>query len=186
MRTVWVLALALIIVSNGCNKPEDGGGSVSRDYIAIGDKAPDFKLPSYPMDEFKLADYRGRKSVVVYFYPKDNTPDCTREACAFRDTAQEFAKNGAVIVGISQDDRSSHELFADEYDLPFPLLTDHSNKVRAMFGNPDGRGALIKRITYVIDPDGIVREIINERNSDLSEHVVKALATVTDLSDTSS
>lgn len=150
--------------------------------IGIGDQAPQFTLSGYPEQEFSLADYRGRQAVVLYFYPKDGTAGCTAEACGFRDTAAEFAAQNAVIVGISKDDLASHQQFSGEHGLPFPLLTDSDGVVRQLFGNPDGSAPLIARITYVIDEQGVVREIINaDGTAAVEEHISGALAAVAEL-----
>jgi peroxiredoxin Q/BCP len=161
---------------------EDAAGSTSS--INIGDPAPEFTLPGYPQLEFNPADYRGRQAVVLYFYPKDGTAGCTKEACDFRDTAAQFADQNAAIVGISQDDLASHEEFAGTNDLPFPLLYDAGGKVRELFGNPDGGTPLIPRITYVIDKQGVVRDIINaDGNAAVEDHISGALAAVTKLNE---
>jgi len=188
---VILLCLILLAVAS-CNKVDEPAAvqaakSASAPLnVKIGDKAPDFTLPGYPHQEFTLSNYLGQQAVVLYFYPKDHTPDCTKEACAFRDAAAEFAYNNAVIVGISSDDVASHTLFADENELPFALLSDHNSEVRRTYGNPDGSTQLIARITYVIDRDGIVREIIGGSDSDnLNDHITRSLAAVVDLKENS-
>lgn len=183
--TVIATGVLLLMVLLGCNKGDSGdsGRQAGRvGSVKIGDQAPDFRLPGYPHQEFTLSNYLGQQAVVVYFYPKDDTPDCTIEACAFRDTAEEFLRNGAVIVGISRDDLSAHALFADELELPFALLSDTDGEVRKAFGSPDGGSSLYPRMTYVIDRQGIVREIIDGRQaSDLNDHVIRSLAAVREL-----
>jgi peroxiredoxin Q/BCP len=182
----------ILLALFGCNQVEDGevvqsAKSASAPLnVKIGDQAPDFTLPGYPHQEFTLSSYLGQQAVVLYFYPKDNTPDCTKEACAFRDTAAEFAFNNAVIVGVSSDDVASHTLFADENDLPFALLSDRNNEVRRTYGNPDGSTSLISRITYVIDRDGIVREIISGNDvNELNDHITRSLSAVAALNEDS-
>lgn len=177
--------LLLVLLALSCNKAAESEKQANQpSSITIGDQAPQFSLPGYPDQEFSLADYQGRQVVVLYFYPKDNTPDCTTEACSFRDTAMEFANRGATIVGVSRDDLASHALFADEYSLPFPLLSDRDNSVREMFGNPDGSTPLESRITYVIDRQGIVREIISGRDAlMLSDHITRSLEAVKKLAE---
>lgn len=183
--TLIATGILLLMVLLGCNKGDSGGsgrqaGQVGN--VKIGDQAPDFRLPGYPHQEFILESYLGQQAVVLYFYPKDDTPDCTIQACAFRDTAEEFLRNGAVIVGVSRDDLSAHALFADELELPFALLSDTDGEVRKAFGNPDGGSDLVQRITYVIDKQGIVCEIIDGRQtSDLNDHVIRSLATVREM-----
>ncbi|MBN2082492.1 peroxiredoxin [bacterium] len=178
-----ILIIGLLLITVGCTKGADTAGDGSTvsaaGHVAIGDPAPDFSLPGYPHQEFRLADQLADHIVVLYFYPKDNTPDCTTEACTFRDTYGEFIQHGAVIVGVSRDDLESHALFADELDLPFPLLCDADGQVRDSFGNPDGSSQLIPRITYVIDRQGIVREIISPADAkDLQQHISLSLGAV--------
>lgn len=93
-----------------------------------GDLAPDFELPDQNGDLHKLSDYRGKK-VVLYFYPKDDTPGCTKEACSFRDSFGDFRKHGIVVLGVSKDSEKSHALFQEKYSLPFSLLSDTDTKV---------------------------------------------------------
>jgi len=182
-----IAVVVLLLVFTGCNKTaETSGGNTaansapaSAGNVAVGDAAPDFTLPGYPHQEFCLSDQLADSIVVLYFYPKDNTPDCTTQACSFRDTYGEFIKNGAVIVGVSQDDLESHALFADELELPFPLLYDANGQVREQYGNPSGSGQPVPRMTYVIDRQGTVREIISDDNAkNLQEHISLALGTV--------
>ena len=188
MKAIAVFSSFLLMLLCSCNDKEtdnsgSGQGTSKPSGVQIGEQAPQFSLHGYPSLEFNLSDYQGVNTVVLYFYPKDNTPDCITEACSFRDTAAEFSRRGAMIVGVSSDDLASHELFADEYDLPFPLLADIGSKVRELFGNPDGSKALISRITYVIDKQGNVREIISGREaSQLQDHISRSLAVVTQLS----
>lgn len=110
-----------------------------------------------------LANFKG-KPIVVYFYPADETPGCTKQACAFRDSYEKFKKAGAVVVGISGDDPSSHKAFASKYKLPFTLLSDEGNKVRKEWGVPgDFFGSLPGRETYVIDKNGVVQLVYNNQ-----------------------
>jgi len=190
MKALTLLFSVLLALLCSCNEADSGTSNESRQGtskpsgIQIGDQAPLFSLHGYPNLEFNLSDYQGVNTVVLYFYPEDNTPDCTAQACAFRDTAAEFSQRGAMIVGVSSDNLASHELFADEYDLPFPLLSDIGGKVRKLFGNPDGRKSLISRITYVIDEQGVVREIISEKEAEeLQDHISRSLAAVVQLAE---
>jgi peroxiredoxin Q/BCP len=145
--------------------------------VKVGDKAPDFSLPMYPSGTFKLSDYRGKQAVVLYFYPKDDTPGCTKEACTFRDTHGEFGKAGAAIFGVSQDSLDSHKAFTDKFSLPFPLLVDEGDKVRLLYGMPDPQVPLHARVTYVIDKQGVVRHIIGAGPDqiEVEEHITQAL-----------
>lgn len=131
--------------------------------LANGTKAPDFELPDQDNQKHSLRDYRG-KWVVLYFYPKDNTPGCTKEACNFRDSYRQLLAKGIVILGISKDSVESHQKFAAKYQLNFPLLADTEKQaiqayeawgVKKFMGR---EFAGVKRITYLIDPEGSIRQ----------------------------
>lgn len=149
--------------------------------IAVGDKAPDITLPDASGQPVSLKDFQGKKTVVLYFYPKDDTPGCTKEACGFRDSYTVFQEAGAEVIGVSSDDVASHRKFADRYQLPFTLLSDTRNEARKAFGVPATLGLLPGRVTYVIDKNGIVRHIFNSQlnfqgHIDESLKIVKSLA----------
>ncbi|KAL5728527.1 thioredoxin-dependent peroxiredoxin [Ranunculus cassubicifolius] len=128
-----------------------------------GDVPPAFNLKDQDGKSFSLSKYKG-KPVVLYFYPADETPGCTKQACAFRDSYEKFKKAGAEVVGISGDDPSSHKAFAKKYKLPYTLLSDENNKVRKEWGVPsDLFGTLPGRQTYVIDKKGAVQLIYNNQ-----------------------
>jgi len=129
--------------------------------VQVGDKAPDFTLPSQTGDPVRLHDRLGERVVVLYFYPKDDTPGCTAQACAFRDGHQVFADAGAEVIGVSSDSVDRHAAFAGRYDLPFTLLSDDGGQVRRSYGVPAVLGLLPGRVTYVIDRDGVVRHVFN-------------------------
>jgi peroxiredoxin Q/BCP len=131
--------------------------------IKVGDQAPDFTLISQTGESVTLSDLIGKKNVVLYFYPKDKSKGCTRQACEFRDKYEAFTDLGAEVIGISSDDTKSHESFADEYNLPFILLSDEKNKVRNLFGVKSTLGVISGRVTYVIDKKGIVRHIFSSQ-----------------------
>src|SRR5918999_702549 len=101
--------------------------------VGVGSKAPDFTLLSQSGELVRLKDFLGKKPVVLYFYPKDDTPGCTKEACAFRDSFEEFRRLDAEVLGISSDSVESHRSFAMQHDLPFPLLSDGERKVRRLY-----------------------------------------------------
>jgi len=145
--------------------------------IKVGDKAPEFTLPSQDGTQVSLSDFRGKKNVVVYFYPKDDTPGCTKEACAFRDQYQVFTDAGAEVIGISGDTQQSHKQFATKYNLPFTLLCDTNNKVRQSYDVPATLWILPGRVTYVIDKEGIIRHIFDSM-LDFEAHVKEALKTL--------
>src|SRR5689334_9818697 len=131
----------------------------------IGKPAPDFSLPSTTGESVSLRQFKGKKTVVLYFYPKDETPGCTREACGFRDLAAEFDKAGAVILGVSPDPMDSHHKFKDKHKLPFPLLADADATVARAYGvwkqkNLYGKKYMgIERTTFVIDRTGRIAQI---------------------------
>ncbi len=137
-------------------------------------KAPDFTLPDQDGKLHSLSEYKG-KWLVVYFYPKDDTPGCTKEACAFRDNIEEFRKRGVTIVGISKDSVESHKKFADKFHLPFPILADPEHKTIESYG-AWGKGTL--RNTYLVSPDG---EIVKTYEKvDPSLHVTQILKDIAD------
>jgi len=127
--------------------------------LEAGDRAPAFTLKDQDGQTHKLSDYRGQ-TVVLYFYPKDDTPGCTKEACSFRDEHDAISEEGAVILGVSTDDADSHQKFREKYDLPFPLLVDQGAKVATRYGSWGekvlyGRKSIgMTRSTFVIGPDG--------------------------------
>jgi len=127
--------------------------------IGVGDQAPDFQLPSSQGGTIRLQDLRGQP-VVVFFYPKDDTPGCTTEACSFQENLAQFQNLKATVLGISGDDLKSHQRFAAKHNLTFPLLADVGNLVRQRFGVPPAL-FLPGRVTYVIDGEGVVRLVFN-------------------------
>ena len=139
-----------------------------------GDTAPDFALPDASGRTVRLGDFRGRKPVVLYFYPKDDTPGCTKESCAFRDQYQDFQDAGAEVIGVSSDSPESHARFAEKYRLPFTLLADRGGAVRKQYGVPATLGLLPGRVTYVIDPQGVVRHVFNSQFQ-ATQHVAEAI-----------
>jgi peroxiredoxin Q/BCP len=131
--------------------------------VQVGDKAPDFTLPSQMGDNVTLSEYFGKKNVVLYFYPKDETTGCTKEACAFRDSYEVFTTLGAEVLGISGQSVESHKSFASHHGLQFLLLSDAQNKVRQLYGVPATMGIIPGRVTYIIDKKGVVRHIFNSQ-----------------------
>ena len=131
----------------------------------IGRPAPDFSLPSTTGENVTLRQFKGKKTVILYFYPKDETPGCTREACDLRDHSAEFEQHQTVILGVSNDPLDSHLKFRDKHKLPFPLLSDEDASVSRMFGvykqkNLYGKKYMgIERTTFVIDRTGRVAQI---------------------------
>ncbi|WP_338430632.1 peroxiredoxin [Synechococcus elongatus] len=129
--------------------------------IAVGDVAPDFSLPAQDGSTVSLSDFRGQKPVVLYFYPKDDTPGCTIEACSFRDSYTAFQEAGAVVLGVSSDSVESHQRFAKKYNLPFQLLSDEGDRLRQSYGVPKTLFVIPGRVTYVIDKEGKVCHIFD-------------------------
>lgn len=148
--------------------------------IKVGDKAPDFTLPSQSGERVRLHDRIGERVVVLYFFPKDGTPGCTAEACAFRDSHEVFTDAGAEVIGVSSDSVDSHANFAGRHELPFTLLSDQGGQVRKTYGVPSVLGVLPGRVTYVIDRQGTVRHVFNSMTR-ISRHIDDALTTVRQL-----
>jgi peroxiredoxin Q/BCP len=128
--------------------------------LAIGDRAPLIALPDQSGVE-RRSDQLNGKALVLFFYPKDETPGCTMEACAFRDSFADLQAMGADVWGVSGDDAASHQRFAQRHNLPYPLLVDRGNQLRRAFGVPSVLGLLPGRVTYVIDPEGVIRHVFN-------------------------
>lgn len=145
--------------------------------VQAGDKAPDFTLPSQKGGQVSLKDYLGKKTVVLYFYPKDKTPGCTAEACKFRDAYEVFLEAGAEVIGVSSQSLESHNIFSTEFHLPFHLLSDEGGTVRKLWGVPSSAGLLPGRVTYVIDKKGIVRHMFASQ-TDIEGHIEGALIVV--------
>ncbi|WP_435016158.1 peroxiredoxin [Tundrisphaera sp. TA3] len=141
----------------------------------VGDLAPDFSLHDADGKPVSLADYRDRSNVVLFFYPKDDTPGCTAEACTFRDQYEAFRDAGAEVIGISADTVGSHRGFADRHRLPFPILSDPGGEVRARYGVPKTLGLIPGRMTFVIDRSGRVRHSFSSQFRP-AKHVAEAMA----------
>jgi thioredoxin-dependent peroxiredoxin len=148
--------------------------------IQVGDKAPDFTLPSQSGDEVRLFDRLGERVVVLYFYPKDNTSGCTAEACAFRDSYETFTDAGAEVIGVSSDSADKHAAFAGKHNLPFTLVADKGGRVRKSYGVPSVLGVIPGRVTYVIDRTGTVRHVFSSMTN-IGQHVNDALEVVRQL-----
>ena len=144
-----------------------------------GDSAPDFTGTTGAGDTLSLADYRGRW-VLLYFYPKDNTPGCTKQACNLRDNYERLEEEGVAVIGVSGDDEVSHERFSSTYDLPFPLVADPDHEILQRYGvwgekNFYGKKSMgIKRTTFLIDPEGTVRHVFKRPKT--GEHAEEVLA----------
>ena len=142
--------------------------------VRIGELAPDLELPSQEEGEkVRLSEFRGKKVVVLYFYPRDNTPGCTVEARAFRDYYEVFKDEGAEVIGVSSDSVDSHRRFAQDCNLPFLLLSDEGGRVRREYGVPTTLWVLPGRVTYIIDDEGTVRHIFSSQRP--KQHVGEAM-----------
>jgi peroxiredoxin Q/BCP len=143
--------------------------------IAVGDKAPEFSGKLGDGNQLRLKDFHGRRHVVLYFFPKDFTPGCTKEACSFRDHRAELAALDAEIVGVSFDTADKHAQFAEHYKLPYPLVSDADGKIAGKFGVARFGGWLpTKRVTFVIDKEGVVRHVIHSELN-IDKHIDEAI-----------
>lgn len=143
--------------------------------IQVGDTVPKFSLKNQHDELINIESFIG-KPFVVYFYPKDDTPGCTVEACTFRDMYEDFKDVGAEVIGISADSPQSHQYFADKHNLPFVLLSDQKKEVQKLFGVPKAMfGLLPGRVTYVIDENGIVQNVFSSAVN-MKKHVTEAIA----------
>ncbi|MCG3109707.1 Peroxiredoxin [Metallosphaera sp. J1] len=142
--------------------------------LKVGDQAPDFEGVNEKGEKVRLSDFRG-KYVVLYFYPKDDTPGCRAEALSFKENWDEILKRGAVVLGVSGDSPESHVRFKEKYGLPFTLISDKGDRIRELYG---AKGLLIPgRVTFVIDPEGKIRLIYSSQMSPTS-HVKEALKVI--------
>ena len=142
--------------------------------IKVGDKIPQFRLLNQDGKQVNIIEYFGRP-LVIFFYPKDDTPGCTKEVCAFRDSYEKFIHAEVQIFGISGDSVNSHQSFRSKYNLQFDLLSDTNNEIRSTFGVPaDLFGLIPGRVTYIVDPEGIVRYIFNNQLNS-KKHVEESL-----------
>ena len=146
----------------------------------MGSVAPNFTLRSQSGDRVSLEDFLGRRPMVLFFYPKDDTPGCTKQACAFRDDYGQFGALDAEVLGISSDSVASHSSFAENNDLPFALLSDEGGEVRQLYGVPNTLGIMPGRVTYVIDREGVVRHIFSSQLA-VTRHVEEALKALEDI-----
>ncbi len=143
--------------------------------LQIGNRVPDFTLKNHEGEDFNISSLIGIQPFVIFFYPRDFTPGCTKEACAFRDSYQDFQDHGAEVIGISSDSEEKHRKFIKSYNLPYILLSDKDKKVRRIFGVKNNLfGLLPGRETYVFNKDGKAIMIFNSTQSTI--HIEKALA----------
>ncbi len=175
-QTIASAVLMLIITAFRCTAEET---SMKTEPVKIGDIANGISLKDQKGEEVSLSDFRGKQNVVLYFYPKDDTPGCTKEACTFRDSFEVFQDEGAVVIGVSSDSVESHKAFAEKYNLPFTLLSDTDGKIRELYGVPSTMG-LPGRVTYVIDKEGVVRHMFSSMMK-AKKHIDEALTALKEL-----
>ena len=161
-----VILLFITLLSSGTNLM----GTVT-----VGSHVPTFVLPDQNGNPFDISTVIGKKNLVIYFYPKDDTPGCIKEGCKFRDEYEAFKEADAEVIGISSDDAESHRKFAEKYRLPYTLLCDTEGRVRKLFDVPSTLFGLIPgRVTYVVDKRGIVIHIFDSQ-SQAERHIDEAL-----------
>lgn len=144
--------------------------------LKLGDTIPEFSLPDQNGELFSIKEVLGKKPFVLFFYPKNNTPGCTKEACDFRDKYEDFSAKGVEVIGISGDSVKSHHRFEEKHQLPYVLLSDNKNKVRKLFKIKSSLLLLPGRETYVVDKEGKITMVFNSINA--SEHMKRALKAV--------
>jgi len=174
----WLILVAALLVFSALFVAR---AARAGDLPEVGKPAPDFRLPDQHGKLHALQDYRGQY-LVLYFYPKDDTPGCTQEACAFRDDLNQITAMGAQVVGVSVDDSNSHAEFATKYHLPFPLLSDKSGAVADSYGALLNLGILkmARRFTFLIDPEGnLVKAYLAVETSRHSQEIIADLKKLT-------
>ena len=171
MRKIFfiIIILTVIILMFSFLNLKDQGA------LETGDTIPAFTLMDQDGNNFDIEQYRGKQPLVIYFYPKDDTPGCRKEACSFRDEFEFFTDLNVRVIGISSDDVASHKEFAEKYQLPFTLLADTDKKVRKLFGVPNSfLGLLPGRVTYIVNKHGIVVHIFNNMTN-AEKHITESL-----------
>ncbi|MDP1621927.1 MAG: redoxin domain-containing protein [Bacteroidales bacterium] len=179
--TVLLTVGVLYACNNSQSEPSgEQSGIINNDMtnkIEIGSKAPDFSLPDQYGQRVNLSDYLGKSNLVLFFYPKDESYGCTREACSFRDNYEVFKSAGTVVIGISSDDVASHQAFAANHKLPFILLSDRDKTVAEKYGVGKSLGILPGRVTFVIDKQGVIQMIFSSQLN-FEKHVSEAIETL--------
>ena len=163
---IYPAILAIIFLMTGSDK---GGSMTTQTELKVGQDAPSFKLKSYPSGEYSLEQFKGKKNVILAFYPKDDTPGCTTENCAFRDDLSKFDASSTQIFGISCDDVSSHEKFVKKFSFTHPLLADVGGEVAKKYGTFQDAKGYASRKLFVIDKNGKIQKIVDgmPNNSEL-------------------
>jgi len=147
--------------------------------VNVGDKAPDFEGPTGHGGSLGLRDFLGKKNVVLYFYPKDDTPGCTKEACSFRDNLKPIRSEGTEIVGVSLDSVESHKKFSAKYNLPFKLISDSEKRIAKAYGVLKDTGTSTNRVTFIIDKSGKIAKIFPK--VDVMQHTAEVMAALKEL-----
>jgi len=148
---------------------------MTKNNLTTGDQIPHFELKDQDNRLFNVSEHLGKHPLVIYFYPKDDTPGCTAEACSFRDQYEDFTVHKAKVIGISSDSVQSHKDFAEKYRLPFTLLSDPDEQVRKQFGVPGSfLGVFPGRVSYVVDEEGIIQNVFNSQSKAV-QHVEEAI-----------
>ncbi len=147
--------------------------------VKAGDQAPDFEGPTSDGSRLGLKDFVGKKNVVLYFYPKDDTSGCTREACSFRDNLQPIRQMGAEIIGVSLDSIQSHGRFASKFGLSFPLISDKEKRIANAYGVLKDTGTSTSRVTFIIDKSGKVAKVFSK--VDVSKHTEEVVSALKEL-----
>ena len=183
MRTNWLRTIAwslrggLVMSMFWSALSMDGSMKQRPASLKIGDRAPDFSATTQDGERVQLSDFVGKKGLVLFFYHKDGTAICTKEVCAFRDSYEKFTDAGVAVIGVSSDNEESHRNFIGEHKLSFPLISDTDGSLRKIFAVPLTMGLIPGRVTYVIDSDGIIRQIFSAQFVS-NEHVQQALEAV--------
>jgi peroxiredoxin Q/BCP len=179
---LFIFILNYLVVS--CTSSGPGSADKNKamaNELKVGSKAPAFSLPDQDGKIVNLSDFLGKTNLVVYFYPKDESYGCTKEACSFRDNYEDFRETGAEVIGISADGVDSHRAFASHHKLPFILLSDKEKMVAEKYQVKKSLGVLPGRVTFVIDKNGIIRMIFSSQIS-YGKHVEEAIAMLNRLS----
>jgi thioredoxin-dependent peroxiredoxin len=132
----------------------------------VGDKAPDFTAQDQDGKTVKLSDFAGKQAVLLYFYPKDNTPGCTKEACGFRDSLNDLKSQGVQVLGVSMDDAKSHKKFIADHNINFPLLVDTDGKLTDAYSGRMANGKVSKRVSFLIGKDGTIKHVTDSSSAD--------------------
>ncbi len=175
-----IILFILILNSISCNQHNKTKDMTNQDKIEVGKLAPLFSLPDQNGKTVNLSDFYGKANVVLFFYPKDESYGCTKEACSFRDSYEDFRVAGAEVIGISADDEASHKSFAANHKLPFILLSDKDHKIARIYGINKSLGIIPGRVTFVIDKAGVIRmtyssQINFQKHVDNAVELIKGL-----------